>query len=106
MAQCVEDASGQVVAARFELFYGEVELANGFFELIDADEQRRRFNRDNEQRHNVGMPVQQIDYHFLAALEYGLPSSSGIAVGLDRLLMLLCEKSRIAEVLSFHWDNS
>ena len=106
LAQCVEDASGEVVAARFELFCGEIELANGFFELTDADEQRRRFDHDNAQRVKAGVSERQIDIHLIAALDYGLPSCSGIAVGLDRLLMMLCDKRRIAEVLSFHWENS
>ncbi len=89
------------VAERFEVFVGGVELGNGFRELTDADEQARRFDQEIRQRNQLGRPVVEKDRRFLAALEQGLPECSGIAIGLDRLLMVLAGKSSIDEVLSF-----
>ncbi|RUO19041.1 elongation factor P lysine(34) lysyltransferase [Aliidiomarina iranensis] len=89
------------VSHRFELFYKGLELANGFWELADAEQQRQRFRDDNRQRKAMGLPVQPIDEHLLAALASGLPDCSGVAVGLDRLLMLRVGATDIAEVLTF-----
>ena len=77
------------VAERFELFYHDMELANGFSELTDAREQRRRFEQDNETRKQAGLPLYPIDEAFLAALDQGMPDCAGVALGLDRLLMLM-----------------
>ncbi|HEX5636171.1 MAG TPA: EF-P lysine aminoacylase EpmA, partial [Gammaproteobacteria bacterium] len=89
------------VAHRFEMYWGELELANGFYELTDAVEQRKRFARDNQQRQQKGLPVMPVDEKFLSALEQGMPDCAGVAVGLDRLLMVLLAKVRIHDVLSF-----
>ncbi len=89
------------VAERFELYVDGVELANGFGELTDAHEQRTRFEIDNSQRRAIGKPEQPMPDRFLAALSRGLPQSSGVAVGLDRLLMLRVGASQIADVLPF-----
>ena len=94
------------VAKRFELFYGEIELANGFHELTDAKEQMARFQNENQQRVNAGKPQACIDERFIAALSYGLPECAGVAIGLDRLLMALTGSDHIAKVLSFAWDSS
>jgi elongation factor P--(R)-beta-lysine ligase len=105
LARLHRDEDGRTVAARFELYYGELELANGFVELQDADEQRARFEQDNRARlHNGQLPV-QIDDYLLAALRHGLPACAGVALGLDRLLMLLCGVTDIREVLMFPWDR-
>lgn len=78
------------VAERFELFHDGVELANGFSELIDADEQRRRFLNDNDLRRRAGLPEYPLDEAFLDALAGGgMPECAGVALGLDRLLMVL-----------------
>ena len=106
LAKCVRNESDEIVAARFELFYGRIELANGFDELTDAQEQRRRFKGENDQRVKIGLSSQPVDRHLLEALEHGLPECSGIAVGLDRLLMMLCGEKQLADVLTFHWLNS
>src|SRR5690606_33730276 len=74
------------VAARFEAFAGSLELANGFAELTDAAEQRRRFQTQLAARRAAGRPVPPLDEDFLAALEAGLPESAGVAVGLDRVI--------------------
>lgn len=97
---CVSEYDSRV-AHRFEMYWGELELANGFYELTDAAEQRKRFVRDNQQRIARGLPVMPIDEKFLTALESGMPSCSGVALGLDRLLMVLLGKTQIHDVLSF-----
>lgn len=89
------------VAERFELFIDGVELANGFHELSDADQQRQRFEADLRRRRQAGRSLPPMDERLLAALEAGLPDCSGVAVGLDRLLMVLLGKTSIAEVMSF-----
>lgn len=88
-------------AARFELFLSGVELANGFDELTDAAEQRARFAADRSRRAALGLPQPPMDEAFLSALEAGMPATSGVALGLDRLLMLAVGADRIDEVLSF-----
>ncbi len=76
------------VAERFELFYQDMELANGFSELTDADEQRRRFEQDQKLRLQRCQAAIPLDEDFLAALQAGMPECAGVAVGLDRLLMV------------------
>lgn len=76
------------VADRFEVFRGELELANGFVELRDATEQSERIERDQAQRRAAGLPVRPRDERFLAALFHGLPPCAGVAVGFDRLVMI------------------
>jgi elongation factor P--(R)-beta-lysine ligase len=98
-----QDEHGRAVAARFELYHGELELANGFVELQDAEEQQARFEQDNRQRSLNGQDEVPIDHYLLAALRYGLPACSGVALGLDRLLMLLCDTDDIRDVLMFPW---
>ncbi len=89
------------VAERFELYVQGIELANGFHELTDADEQYRRL-RDNNQRHVAhGLPSLPIDHRFLTALKSGLPDCAGVALGLDRLLMIMASKSTIQDVIAF-----
>jgi len=90
-----------VVAARFELFLAGMELANGFHELTDAAEQRRRFVADNTKRRAQGQPEMPMDERFLAALAAGLPDCAGVALGVDRLLMALLGQPCIDGVLSF-----
>ncbi len=89
------------VAERFEVYVDGVELANGYHELTDPEEQRRRFERDLDVRRRKGLPVPEIDPRFLAALEQGLPPCAGVALGLDRLVMLAAGAERLNEVLTF-----
>ena len=89
------------VAERFELYWGGVELANGFTELQDADEQRWRFNHDNQRRLKAGLEEVPVDEKFLEALAQGLPDCSGVALGLDRLLMVVSGAGSIDQVMSF-----
>ncbi|HVE44506.1 MAG TPA: EF-P lysine aminoacylase EpmA [Gammaproteobacteria bacterium] len=92
-------------AARFEVYYRGIELANGFFELQDAEEQRKRFEKNIEKRKQLGNPLLACDEHFLAALSYGLPDCAGVALGLDRLVMLAVGASDIASVLAFDFTR-
>ncbi|MDH4273503.1 MAG: EF-P lysine aminoacylase EpmA [Gammaproteobacteria bacterium] len=92
------------VAERFELFYNGVELANGFHELCNADEQRARFDADVAKRRQLGLPITAQDMRFIAALDAGLPASAGVAVGLDRLFMVSEGIPSLAEVLSFDFS--
>jgi lysyl-tRNA synthetase class 2 len=89
------------LAERFELFYDGIELANGFSELTDATQQRARFESDNRARAQKGLPQHAIDELLLAALSHGLEECAGVALGLDRLLMVLLELDSIDQVLTF-----
>lgn len=75
-------------AERFELYAGGLELANGYQELVDPNEQYLRFEADNRKRRALGKAVLEADAALIAALERGLPACAGVAVGMDRLLML------------------
>lgn len=94
------------LAERFELYIQGVELANGFCELADAVEQRQRFERDNAARRTRGLPIAPLDEYLLAALEHGLPPCAGVALGVDRLLMLITGARSIREVLAFPIDRA
>ena len=101
----VSERSGVRQAHRFELYVGGVELCNGYWELTDPDEQRRRFEADNQARRRVGKPEMPIDQSFMAALESGVPDCSGVALGLDRLLMLKLGLDELAGVIAFPADR-
>jgi elongation factor P--(R)-beta-lysine ligase len=101
LARIDTDAQGQHVALRFELVMQGMELANGYDELCDADEQARRFTADTQQRQQQGLPNITPDQRFLAALASGLPACAGVALGVDRLLMLQLGTQDIADVLTF-----
>ena len=90
------------VAERFEVYFQGAELANGFHELSAAKEQRLRFETDNEKRKENGLPTKPIDENFLSALDAGLPACAGVALGVDRLLMLKTGASHIKEVINFN----
>ncbi|AFU20176.1 elongation factor P--(R)-beta-lysine ligase [Actinobacillus suis] len=94
------------VAERFEVYYKGLELANGFHELSDAKEQMRRFEQDNVQRAQMGLPAQQLDTRFLAALKAGIPNCSGVALGVDRLMMIAMNAEKIDEVMAFGVESA
>jgi len=100
------DPNNPLVAARFEVYMHGMELANGFYELCDATEQRRRFEEDQQQRTALGFNPMSIDERLLAALKQGLPDCSGVALGIDRLMMIFFETKKIKEILSFDWNNA
>ncbi|RLA30614.1 MAG: EF-P lysine aminoacylase GenX [Gammaproteobacteria bacterium] len=89
------------LAERFELYWQGVELANGYHELTDAAEQRRRVEDDLVQRRELGLPEVLPDARFLAALDAGLPDCAGVALGVDRLLMLALGLPSLDDVLAF-----
>jgi lysyl-tRNA synthetase class 2 len=93
------------VADRFEVFYGAIELANGFVELRDPDEQRQRMLADLEKRHATGRQPVPLDEPLLAALESGLPACAGVAAGFERLLMLATGAQDIRDVMTFAFDD-
>ena len=106
LAKVVKDEQGHDVADRFELYLNGIELANGYNELLDADELRKRFNADNLQRQQLNTPQIPIDENLLAAMEAGLPECSGVALGLDRVMMQVMAKDQISDVLSFNLERS
>lgn len=99
------NANDMRVAERVELFINGVELGNGYFELCDAAEQRQRFQKEQQYREQQHKPPAPTDEKFLAALQTGLPSCSGIAIGLDRVLMLLNQNTAINQILAFSHDR-
>lgn len=90
------------VANRFEAYYKGIELANGFHELTNATEQRQRFEQDNQKRTALGKSPMPIDEQFLSALEAGLPDCAGVALGIERLHMLVTGHQHIREVMAFY----
>lgn len=106
LARLGRDPKGREVALRFEAFVDGVELANGYDELLDADELRARFNADLEQRRQRGQVTPPADENLLAALAHGLPECAGVALGLDRLLMLQLGAGSMSEVLAFPIDRA
>ncbi|MYL22688.1 EF-P lysine aminoacylase GenX [Halomonas alkaliantarctica] len=105
LARRHQDPDGDWVASRFELYFQGVELANGYDELTDANEQRQRFEADNAARVALGLPQVDVDTHLLAALEHGMPDGAGVALGIDRVIQLALGKRQLSEVLSFATPN-
>ncbi len=101
LAKTVTNAAGHKVAERFELYYHGIELANGYHELGDAIEQRRRFEAVNTARLADGRPALPLPEKLLTALELGLPDCTGVALGFDRLAMLAINAISINEVTAF-----
>ncbi len=95
------DKYNPLVAERFEVYWQGMELANGFHELCDANEQRQRFLEDNVRRKQRGLTEISLDEPFLNALTHGLPPCSGVALGIDRLVMAATQLSAINETLTF-----
>jgi lysyl-tRNA synthetase class 2 len=94
------------VAARFELYLDGVELANGFHELADADEQRRRFVGDQATRRSRGQRERPLDERLLSALSHGMPDCAGVALGFDRLVALALGSLKIEDALAFPIENA
>ncbi len=101
LARLDKDQQGHLIARRFEVFLNRVELANGYYELVDPVEQQSRFDADLALRHAAGKPAAPVDKELLAAMEAGLPACSGVALGIDRLLMQLLGATDIAAVMPF-----
>ena len=95
-----------LVAARFEVYLNGIELANGFHELADAQEQRQRFEVELDRRHDNGDEAVSMDENLLSALHAGLPNCAGVALGLDRLLMLASGSKCVQDVMAFPFDTA
>jgi elongation factor P--(R)-beta-lysine ligase len=93
------------VANRFEVFINGIELANGFHELANSNEQRQRFEKDLHRRQKLNLPSIPLDNNFLASLDY-FPNCAGVALGIDRLLMIISKAKNIEEVIAFPVSNS
>ncbi|MCG5515812.1 MULTISPECIES: EF-P lysine aminoacylase EpmA [Ectothiorhodospira] len=94
------------LAERFEVYWGAMELANGFHELGDAAEQRRRFQADRDRRAQQGLSPVPLDERLIEALEAGLPDCAGVALGVDRLAMCLFGVETLRDVLAFDWERA
>ena len=94
------------VAERFEVYFKGIELANGFHELTDAGEQQQRFEQDNRKRAARGLVQQPVDVNLLEALKAGMPDCSGVALGVDRLIMLALKAESLADVMAFTVDRA
>jgi lysyl-tRNA synthetase class 2 len=101
LARIRDDDANHPTAARFEVYFKGIELANGFYELQDVNEQRKRFEKNILERQQLALESLPIDDYFLAALQHGLPDCSGVALGVDRLIMLAANASSIADIISF-----
>lgn len=98
--------SNGVTAARFEIYYHGVELANGFYELTCPVRQKERLKEDNQKRASLGYPEMKIDGLLIDALSHGLPECSGVALGVERLLALIFQESGIAQTMAFPFDRA
>jgi lysyl-tRNA synthetase class 2 len=98
MARLKQD--DRTLAERFELYLGGLEIANAFSELIDAEEQRRNFLQENAKRQTLGKPAYPVPEKFLEELG-NMPPAAGIALGVDRLVMVLLNAAAIDEVVAF-----
>ena len=94
------------VAERFELYLNGIEMCNGYHELTDPVELRRRMEVESARRGAAGLRPLPGESRLLAAMEHGLPPSAGVALGFDRLLMWILGKGMVAEVLPFAWDQA
>jgi len=106
LAKIITDTNGNKVAARFELYAGGMELANGYDELLDPDELQQRFEHDNQHRQQQGKLQMPIDQNLLAAMQSGLPPCTGVALGLDRLIMLATNSQNIQAAQSFYFERA
>lgn len=100
------DPGPPATARRFELFIKGMEIANGFDELTDVRQQRHRFQNDNHKRENMGKHPLRSDSHLLSALDAGLPDCTGVALGVDRLIMLAVGTDDIKDVIAFPIDRA
>lgn len=100
LAKTFVDQNDHELAKRFELYVNGLELANGYHELTDVNEQKKRFT-EQAKKHETQRPL---DQNFIAALEQGLPDCSGVAIGLDRILMLKLKADKIESTLSFGFE--
>jgi len=101
---CLIEKGGQLVAERFEIYHEGIELTNGYHELTNSAELRKRFEKDNQLRKSQGKEPYRLDEAFLAALNH-LPDCCGVSVGFDRAFALMQKKAKLSEVLPFAWPT-
>ncbi|MEH6910167.1 MAG: EF-P lysine aminoacylase EpmA [Oceanicoccus sp.] len=106
LAKTAIDNEGILVAQRFELYVSGVELANGYFELTDASEQEARLKSEQTRRLALGREKMDVDIYLSAAMSQGLPSCAGVALGVDRLIMLALQMKKITDVIAFPSDRA
>lgn len=106
LSRIAQDADGYDVAQRFELYVDGIELANGYHELLDAAELRRRNAKNNEQRAADNRPTLPAESKLLAAMEHGLPSCTGVALGFDRLALVAAGAKSLDEVIAFPLERA
>lgn len=94
------------IAKRFEVYVGSIELGNGYEELIDATKNESVLKNELDTRNTMNLPSVSIDNRFLAATRAGLPECAGIAIGIDRVLMLLTGAIELKQVINFSWENA
>lgn len=105
LAETKSTEDGQCVSRRFEAFLNGMELANGYFELTDGEELRQRFEADNKARSLMNKKQMPLDKNFNLAMQAGMPNCAGVALGIDRLLMILCNTDSIEKVMPFSWNR-
>lgn len=106
LAKITVNSDGDQVAERFELFINGVEVANGYHELQCSEEQQQRFEHELEKRSAKGAKRYPYDANLVAALHYGLPECAGVAIGVDRLMMLICQTQEIGDVVAFNFARA
>lgn len=106
LAKLAYSDDGVQIAQRFELYVQGIELANGYYELTDSDEQRQRFEQEQVLRKKLARPTMASDQYLQAAMDSGLPECAGVALGFDRLMMLALKASSIDDVISFGIDRA
>ena len=97
---------GAETSQRFEVYWQGIELANGYLELLDSSLLRERHLLDNQQRTNEGLDTMSAMTHLEQAMHHGLPACCGVALGIDRLVMIACEAQAIGDVISFTFDRA
>ena len=105
-SQALPDPLNPQCSLRFEIFGGGMELGNGYQELRDTAEYRRRFEVENRKRRFASKPMPALDERWFTDIGIELPACSGVAVGLDRLLQLGLNVSHLDDVLEFPWEKS
>ncbi|WP_045855548.1 EF-P lysine aminoacylase EpmA [Teredinibacter purpureus] len=104
LARVTLNETGEQIARRFEVYWGGLELANGYWELTDGTEQKARFDSDCDARVALGRAPIAPDNALLEAMSAGMPACAGVALGVDRLMMCLFGAQHIAQVASFTWE--
>ncbi|CAA6803595.1 MAG: Translation elongation factor P Lys34:lysine transferase [uncultured Thiotrichaceae bacterium] len=101
---CVTEHQGHQVAERFEIYLGAMELGNGYQELIDGEANAGKLEQDAQLRTKTGLKPVTTDQRFIQAMQQGMPRASGVAIGLDRVLLCAQDKKTLNQVISFSWE--